>query len=240
MSRRVVRDVALWFFVIACSGAAETIRAEDRNFSLSLKGNLTTASQLFPNPQSPDAEERARFLPIKDIWGFGIELRYRFPETDLAIALSSDYLRATRTSSIRLSGGGQIPVEDGYRVIPVEITGYFLIPLSSDPFGVYMGGGAGAYFGRRIYRIGDVEALSVKHGVGFGIHVLSGVSYRFASMLHAVAEMKFRDLQFSSVNQFSSPTVQYGSIVVPVGTAPFESRVHTDGIIFQLGLVLVF
>lgn len=214
--------------------------AEDKPFSIALKGSFTTASQLFPNPHSPDEVERAQFFSLKDIWGIGIELRYRFPETDLAIALSSDYLRATRSSAIRLSGGQQIPVEDGYRVVPVELTGYFLIPLSGDPFGIYMGGGAGAYFGRRIYRLANVEAPALKHDVGFGIHVMSGVSYRFTDMVRAFVEMKFRDLQFTSVNQFTSPTIHYGSVVVPVSTQPFDSRVHTDGIIFQFGVVLAF
>jgi opacity protein-like surface antigen len=101
-----------------------------------------------------------------------------------------------------------------------------------------MGGGGGAYFGRRIYRIGGVEASSIGRGVGFGIHVMSGVSYRFTDMISVVAEMKFRDLQFTSVNQFSSSTIRYGSTTVPVSTQPFESRVHTDGIVFQVGIVI--
>jgi len=215
-------------------------QAEDKPFSVSLKGNFTTASQLFPQPNSPDEVQRAQFFSLRDIWGVSVELRYRIPETDLAVALSADYLRTTRTSSIRLSENRQVPVEDGYRVVPVEVTGYFLIPLSSDPFGVYMGGGAGAYFGRRLYSIGGIEAPTVDRTIGFGIHVLSGVSYRFTERISVVAEMKFRDLQFTSVNRFDIPTIQYGTIVLPVSTEPFDSRVHTDGIIFQLGVVVAF
>lgn len=215
-------------------------RTEQKHFSIAVKGSLTTTSQLFPNPNSPDEVQRAQFFSLKDIWGFGVEVRYRFPETDLALAISADYLRTIQGSSIRLSGNRHIPVEDGYRVLPVELTGYFLIPVSSEAFGVYMGGGGGAYFGRRIYRIGNVDAPSIDHGVGFGIHVMSGVNYWFTDMISVVAEMKFRDLQFNSVNQFSSPTIQYGSTVVPVSTQPFESRVHTDGIVFQLGIVIAF
>ncbi len=226
--------------VVCACVLAQGTRAEDKLFSVAFKGSLTTNSQLFPNPNSPDELQRAQFFSLKDIWGIGIEVRYRFPETDLALAISADYLRTTQGSSIRLSGNRRIPVEDGYRVVPVELTGYFLIPISGESFGVYMGGGGGAYFGRRIYRIGDVEAPSVDQGVGFGIHVLSGVSYRFTGMISVVAEMKFRDLQFNSVNQFSAPTIQYGPTVVPVSTEPFESRVHTDGIVFQVGIVLAF
>lgn len=208
--------------------------AEGKNFSVSLKGSLTTGSQLFPNPNSSNDSLRAAFFSLKDIWGYGIEVRYRFPETDLAIALSVDYLRTTQ-SRLR----DKIPEDDGYRVIPVELTGYFTIPLSGETIGVYMGGGAGAYFGRRIHRFANADAPSIDQGVGFGIHVLSGLSYRFNEFFSLNAEMKFRDLQFNSVNQFSTPKLQYGPTLVDAPTTkPFESRVHTDGIIFQLGVVL--
>lgn len=230
---------------IVCVGLLTVVgvgcaQAEDKPFSISLKGNFTTAAQLFPQPSSSDEVLRAQFFSLKNIWGVSAELRYRFLETDLAVALSVDYLRTTRTSSIRLSGNRQIPVEDGYRVVPVEVTGYFFIPLSSDPFGVYMGGGVGAYVGRRLYSIGGVEAPVVDRTIGFGIHVLSGVSYRVTEMISVVGEMKFRDVQFTSINKFDTPTIQYGTIVLPVSMEPFDSRVHTDGIIFQLGIVVAF
>ncbi len=231
---RILNVLGMVFAILSQSPASD-----GKNFSVSLKGSLTTGSQLFPNPNSSDEAQRAEFFPLKDIWGYGMEVRYRFPETDLAIALSADYLRTTQGSSIRLSGK-QIPVDDGYRVIPVELTGYFIIPISGEVLGVYMGGGGGAYFGHRIYRIGSTDAPSIDHGVGFGIHVLSGLSYRFNDIISLNAEMKFRDLQFSSVNQFSTPQVQYGPTLVNVSTKPFESLVHTDGIIFQLGVVIEF
>jgi len=214
-----------------------TRASADKPFSISLKGSLTTGSQLFPYPNSPDEVQRAQYLALKDIWGYGIELRYRFPETDIAVALSADYLRTTVTSSIRLSGK-QINVDDGYRVIPLELTGYFIIPISGQILGVYMGGGGGAYFGHRFYRIGNTEAPTVGREVGFGIHVLSGVSYRFNEIFSLVAEMKFRDLQFNSINQFPSSQIQYGSTLITVGSTPFESSVHTDGMVVQLGLVV--
>lgn len=221
---------------IVLATLSQSRAVEGKNFSILLKGSLTTGSQLFPNPNSSDEFQRAQFFSLKDIFGYGIEVRYRLPETDLAIAVSVDYLRAIQS---RLYN--KFPEEDGYRVIPVELTGYFIIPLSGETIGVYMGGGAGAYFGRRIYRFANTEAPSIDQGVGFGIHVLSGVSYRFNNIISLNAEMKFRDLQFNSANQFSVTQIQYGQTRVPPPTTkPFESRVHTDGIIFQLGVALEF
>jgi opacity protein-like surface antigen len=236
-----VRPDLLIVAAITCLIFSATVNAGDKNLSIALKGSLTTGSQLFPHPNSTSAFQRAEFFSLKNIWGYGIEVRYRFPETDLAVGISADYLRITEPQTpINGPNGKQAPVEDGYRVIPLEVTGYFLIPISGEIIGVYMGGGAGTYFGRRIYRIGNTEAQTIDAGNGFGIHVLSGISWRVADFISLNAELKFRDLQFNSTNQFSSSPILYGSFPVQVQTQPFESRVHTDGMIFQLGAVIDF
>ena len=207
-------------------------------FSISVKGNFTTGSQLFPNPDSPDDFQRAEYFPIEDFFGYSVELKYQIPETNLAIGLSADYIRTTTSQSI--AQGFVIPVRDGYRVIPIEITGYFIIPVSGPTFGIYMGGGGGAYFGRRIYEIAGVEAQTTDQGHGFGIHVLGGLSYRFTEVFSICGEMKFRDLQFKTMNQFSAKQVLYHGVVVSLPQDPFAARVHTDGVIFQLGASLSF
>lgn len=235
------RAALLFVAGVMCLIFSGTLTAGDKNFSIALKGSLTTGSQLFPNPNSTSAVQRAEFFSLKSIWGYGVEVRYRFPETDLAVGISADYLRITEPQNpISGPNGMRAPVQDGYRVIPLEVTGYFIIPISGETFGVYMGGGAGTYFGRRIYRIGNTEARTVDAGNGFGIHVLSGISWRLADFISLNAEMKFRDLQFNSTNQFSSSPILYGSLPVQVSTQPFESRVHTDGMIFQFGAVIDF
>ena len=136
--------------------------------------------------------------------------------------------------------GTTIPIEDGYTAVPVELTGYFIIPLSGEYFGVFMGGGAGMYFGSRRYVLAGVEAASVQNTPGFAIHVLGGISYRFLNSFRGIFEMKFRDLQFQSVNQFPTRVIRYQDTVINVSTAPFNSRVETDGIIFQIGIALRF
>ena len=230
-------------FVIASSlmlllGLPSIAPAQEHPFSFSIKGNLTTGSQLFPNPDSPDDFQRAEYFSIEDFFGYGMELKYQIPETNLAIGFSTDYIRtATFQSIVRES---VIPVKDGYRVIPIELTGYFIIPVSGPTLGIYMGGGGGAYFGRRIYQIAGAEAQTTDQGHGFGIHVLGGISYRFTEWFSLCGEMKFRDLQFKTSNQFSQKQVLYHGSVVSLPQDPFAARVHTDGVIFQLGASVSF
>ena len=47
---------------------------------------------------------------------------------------------------------------DAFTMIPVELTGYFIIPASTRVFSVFMGGGAGAYFGNHTFSVGNTTA----------------------------------------------------------------------------------
>lgn len=222
---------------ILCMMWIQDAFAQEGNFSVALKANLTTSSRLFTDPNSPDVFERSQYLVIEDFFGYGVEVRYQLPESNIALGFSADYIRATNDRSVTIVST-IVPIEDGYRVIPIELTGYFLIPLSGPTFGVYMGGGAGAYFGNRLHRVGDTEAPTTSTERGFGIHVLGGVSYRFTGWFSLEAEMKFRDLQFQTTNRFASSTVMYKGVVISVDQ--LDASVHTDGVVFQLGTVFNF
>jgi hypothetical protein len=214
--------------------------AQERNFSVALTGSLTTASRVFTNPNSPDAFARSQFFSLENFFGYGVEVRYQIPETNVALGLSAEYVETTIGQSLSLSTARSVPVEDGYRVIPLELTGYFLIPVSGQTFGVFMGGGAGAYIGRRLYRLGDTVAPTTEGGHGFGIHVLGGLSYRFTEWFSLNAEMKFRDLQFQTTNQFPTGTATYKGMLIAVNRAPSDIRVHTDGVVFHIATVFHF
>jgi len=237
LSKSVIARIALVCLLLVLVHAAV---GQDKPFLLSLRGTLTTGSQIFQNPDSPDEVERSRFVAIENSVGYGVELKYLVPETDIAVGIGVEYIRTSSPFALFLSPTRNLPVEDGYRVIPVELTGYFIIPVSGPRFGIYMGGGGGAYFGRRIYRIAGVDAASVDEGRGFGIHVLAGIHYRLNEWFSLIGEMKFRDLQFSARNAFPVSQIRSGNSIVSVSTKPFPSRVHTDGIIFQLGTAFSF
>ena len=217
--------------------ASSPLRAGDGPFSVILKGTLTTSSLIYVTPDAVDPVAQGNTFDLTGTFGYGAEIRFRIPESSIALGLSTEYIRSSGTDVL---GGTSIPVKDGYTAIPVELTGYFIIPLSTESFGVYMGGGAGMYFGTRNYSIAGVEAATVQNTPGFAIHVLGGVSYRILNSVRGIFEMKFRDLQFQSVNQFQEQVIRYQGTAINVGTQPFNSRVETDGIIFQIGLAYTF
>ncbi len=226
--------------VMALAGSCALLRAQERNLTVLVKGNLTTRSSLYLNPNSPDPVERAQTLDLIDVFGSGIEVKYLIPRSSIALSISADYLRFQQSNPITVSFRTTVPVEDGYVAIPVEATGYFIIPASGQTVKLFIGGGVGVYFGRREYTLAGVEAPVTDTRPGFGIHVLAGLSYFFTDWLSLNGEMKFRDLQFHSTNAFRSSRVPYQGSYITVSQTPFESSVQTDGIVFQLGVGVSF
>jgi len=236
--KRSVRVLILT--ILLCSCPLVHGAAQEPLFSVAVKANLTTSARLFPNPNASDAFARAQSVSFTDFLGYGAEVRYHIPGTTLAIGVSADYIVSRDSRTISASAQHQVPVEDGYRVIPVEMTGYFRIPITEGRFGIYMGGGLGAYFGEREYSVAGVAAATTATRTGFGIHVLGGVQYQFTEWLTLSAEMKFRDARFESTNSFAVPSVRYGDILVTLPPKPFESSIQTDGMVLQLGAAYSF
>jgi len=214
--------------------------AQELPWAFILKGNLTTSSQIYFNPNAPDPIDRSAFNDVTDFFGFGAELKYQIPETYLAISISADRVRARAEHPLLDPPGPYIPVADGYDATSVELSGYFIIPASGTTFGIFMGGGLGVYFGHRFLSWGGAEAQLVDSKAGFGIHVLTGVSIRFARIFSLIGEMKFRDLQFQSSNRFSAASIDYQGTEVRLPGETLESNVHTDGITFQVGVAFNF
>ena len=236
--KRNIRSLILTAFLCSCPlvhGAAQ-----EPLFSVVAKANLTTAARLFLNPNASDAYARAQSVSFTDFFGYGAEIRYHIPGTTLAVGLSADYIVSSDTRTITAAAQRAVPAEDGYRVIPVELTGYFRIPIIEGRFGVYMGGGLGVYFGERQYSVAGLSAATTETYPGFGIHVLGGVQYQVTEWFALSAEMKFRDAQFEATNSFAVPSIRYGDILVTLPQKPFESSIQTDGMVLQLGAAYSF
>src|SRR5512140_3825448 len=238
MGWRVRMSIAFALGLMA--GVVRQAPAQDRPWTIGIIGNLTTSSQIYVDPKSSDPVERSRYVDLTDFFGFGVEVKYDIPDTRVGIGLSVERLHVRQSEPLLVSQSDVIPVEDGYDVVPVELTGYFTIPASGNTVAIFMGGGVGVYYGHRVYSTAGLDAPLVDSRPGFGIHVCTGVSFRFAGAFSVLAEMKFRDLQFESTNRFpvSRTTYQGSEVVLPAGS--LDSNVHTDGITFQIGTTFSF
>lgn len=223
------------FFLTAAESAAQ-----DRIRTLSVKGMYTSSSRLFPTPEAADEIARHRYNSLDHIFGYGADIRYGLPNINVILGLTVEYLEKSGDFFTQYERNDEtflVPTIDGYHILPVELTGYFLIPISSERIQFYIGGGVGVYFGRRMYEIGDARSESLERSVYPGIHVLSGLDYYFHPRIGLRAEMKFRDPDIETRNRFTEDSVVYEGeqFNLPDGDVP--SRINVDGIAFSLALI---
>ncbi len=212
---------------------------QERPYSIELFGAFTTSSKLFPHPNDADELNRSFFLSLDNIFHGGVELRRSIATLAAYVGIGVEYIQKTDVIDVPLLSGS-IPVRDGYHVIPVELTGYFVLPIGNETIHVYMGGGIGMYMGSRVYEYPTARAQSIDSKAGFGIHVLSGMEYSLTPGFSLRSEIRFRDVQFEAVNQFTQPQTIYNGTIVSLDQAPFSSRLNIDGMTMRLGLAYHF
>jgi hypothetical protein len=193
--------------------------AQEDNYSISLKISYTTSSKIFLNSNSPDLFLRGKNLSVENIYGGGFEVRRKITDSQIQIGLSADYVSKlvnfTRTNT-----------KDGFWSIPVELTGYFYIPVLDGGVKIFIGGGGGYYIGERTYSISQSNAQIVSRSPGVGIHILGGVDYYFYKGFGVRSQLKFRDVQFKTISRFPGTS-----------TDDLNSQINIDGMTVEMGLV---
>ena len=207
--------------------------------SFSLRGTYTNTSKVFINPDSPSGDLRGQFNPIDNIYGVGAEFRWRVPGNSFALSLAAEYLSKI-SDQVQLVGftvpPQRLPVEEGFRLIPVELGVQVFIPLGSERVQLAMGGGVGAFIGSRFLKIAGVEAVERRTPVYYGIHVETSFDYRISPGFFVRAEMRFRDPEFTSESEFTQAATQSGGVLVLFPRAPFRARINVNGLNFGLGV----
>jgi len=211
-------------------------RAGVGRLSVSVFGTLTTSSRLFPNPNARDDFTRGGFTPLNTAFSLGADIRGDVPFLGIRVGISSEYISRRVTGSVP-NTRGTIPVEDGYSVLPLELTGYFRIPVGGESVNFYMGGGGGVYFGERRYRYAGVEPVTLQRDLNFGIHVQSGLEIGLGEQIALRTELKFRNIQIETSQRFTTPSTVYAGTTVPLPQETLHSRVQVDGMNLVVGIV---
>lgn len=236
--KSLLRILFLTVFLIGLSTSG--VYTQDRIRTISVKGLYTSSSRLFPTPGAADEVARNRYNSLDHIFGYGADIKYGIPRIGLILGVSVEYLEKSDDFFTRYEIEDEtffIPTVDGYHIIPIELTGYFLIPISSERIQFYIGGGAGIYLGRRMYEIGGARSESLERSVYPGIHVVSGVDYFFHPRIGVRGEMKFRDPDIETRNRFNEDAITYREETFNLPDGDVPSRINVDGIVFTFALV---
>lgn len=231
---------ATLFLTIASIGFSQF---KGKNFSVVVDGIYTTSAKIYLNPNSSDPQLRNNSFPMSDVFSYGISLRYRI-SISLLLALGSEYMKSveTGTNLTLFSGTGTrtIKVDDGFQLVPIEFSIYYILPFSTENFKFTMGGGAGYYFGKMIRTFGDASISSLAKKTAYGIHVMVAMDYFFMNYFSLKSEMKFRDPQFSVTSKYNKQTVNYNGETFKLAQKEFDSKINIDGVTFVLGLAYHF
>ncbi len=217
--------------------------AQNKGWSVSAgaRGILTTSSKLFLNPDGRTPELRTEHTAINSVYGGGIDLRARLPEDNFFFAISGEYVsiiqKETRLDA-SLSPPRRVPVEEGYILIPLEIGVHLYIPLGSETWRVSMGGGFGAYYGERVYRVAGIRAEPRGNRFAFGIHVETQTEYQVLGLISVAAGLKFRDPEINAINRFETISTVYNNNVIVFPKGDMKSRINVDGITVSLGVII--
>ena len=213
------------------------------DFSLGVYGFYTTSASIFLNPNASDIVLRNSSFDIEDIFNPGVDIRFRVSEP-LILGLSVEYMNITETVlNLNVFLGGSIvtiEVEDGFKLIPIEFTAYYLLPFSTEGFKFLMGGGLGYYNGEFIRKVGEAEVISVQEENAIGIHVSVSMDYIPINNVAVRFQMKFRDPQFTVTSHYSRTEVEYEGNVIILPEESFETKINVDGITFMLGAAFQF
>ncbi len=213
----------------------------DWNISAVARGLLTTSSKIYPNPNSASFDLRIATTPFSSVTGLGGEVRIQRFATSFFLYFSVEYLSQIRSDQ-RIVGSvnppRRVPVDEGYRMIPIELGGHVYVPIGSQSWKLSMGGGIGAYHTERVYTVAGVRAQPVGNRFGYGIHVSINAEYLILPKVSLTAGFKFRDPEVDVRNKFDRTSATYNNSTVPLPQGEFPSRINVDGMTLSMGLRL--
>jgi len=189
----------------------------------------TTSAQIFLNPNSSNIEIRNKSYTLENIWNPGLDIRYRFAN-EFIVGFNVEYIeRTAEAPNLTAFIGNQVvvlDVEDGFSVVPIELTFYYYFPFSTEDFKFMMGGGLGYYYGQFVRKFNEVQIEVVHRNFALGIQVSASMDYIIYKNFSARLEMKFRDPQYNVKSKYSKSEVSYqgNTIQLPVDALKTKLR----------------
>lgn len=230
--------VILFLSLASCTSAQF-----NKTFGVSLIAVYNTSASIYLSPNSSDVILRNNSFIIEDIFNPAIDFRYRLTES-IFLGFNTEYMISTSVGqNLTVFLGSStvtIDVEDGFKLIPLELSAYYLLPFSTERFKFLMGGGLGYYIGSHVRKFGDVQVSNAERKAAYGIHVSISMDYLVKDFVSVRSEMKFRDPQFNVKSKYSSRVVNYNGNIINLAQDSFDSKINVDGVTFILGMAFHF
>lgn len=213
----------------------------DGTFSFYAYGMYISSAELQDNIRSTIPFLRDASVEINGGFGYGGELTYnpKIRNLDILFFVSAEYLKS-KDDQLALffqqdTNSANVRFTEEYKLFPIEAGLKWNLPVGTDRFKIYIGGGGGFYFGSRSRSIGNLKSSEITVNPGFSMNVLAGTEYYIARNLSLDFQFKFREASFDSESSFSSDYITVKGITFKLDS-PFYSRIIVDGPRLSLGL----
>lgn len=214
----------------------------NKKFSFSFYGTYISSTQLQNNANATDPIERNTLLDLNGGFGYGGEFDYKpnLWNLDLTFYVSSEYFKMSESDLyLRFeqdTNVAKIQMTEQFSMIPLEIGAKWDLPVSSSVFKIYIGGGAGFYFGDRTRTLQyTLSSYTSYKKAGFSMNILTGMEYYLKQNLAANLEMKFREGYFDVESRFNTDYINVNGVNYLLDN-PVYSRIIIDGVRVSLGL----
>ncbi len=210
-------------------------------FTLQVFGMYVSSAELQNNIKSSISFVRDASIELKGGYGYGAEITYNpnISNFDVLFYISSEYLKAKDDELVLRfendSAANTVRFTEEYNMIPFEAGLKWNLPVSSERFKVFIGGGGGIYFGNRTRSIGPYKTSAVTRKPGFSMNVLAGLEYFIERNLSLDFEFKFREANFESEDRFDSDQITIGGNIYSLDN-PLYSRILVDGTRLSAGI----
>lgn len=235
--------IKIFLFVMMINYSNIFAQDNSYNYSLSVSSGYITSFDLFNNPKVNDQIERNYYSTLKTLFSFSIEFRISLMENSLYLGIGTEMVKKSFDNSLKAmvnSNPQTIQTSDTYQLIPIELTGIYVLPFSSNKFKFYFGGGVGIYLGDFISKIGDLESVILKKDYDVGIITLVGSEYFVYKNFSVRAEMKFREPDVLIESEYPKANFNLGKDRITLYEQKFDKRVNLNGLSFIIGIVFNF
>lgn len=204
-----------------------------KKFTIYAFSTYVSSASIQNSLDSPDPIERAGLTDIRGGFGFGTEFDYKpgLLNLDLVYYFSVEYFHLDQSGiQYQYTDGINIfdySARDKFTVIPVELGIKWPLPVGTDNFKIYIGGGGGIYAGTHTRYVDNLTSQTIKMTPGFSLNVLTGVDYYLEKNLAASIELKFRDAAFDTKSKYNYITTLPN---------PFTTRLIADGVRVTAGI----
>ena len=209
--------------------------------TLQVYATYVSAAELQNNIKSNISFLRDASIELKGGYGYGAEITFNpnISNFDVLFYLSSEYLKVKDDELVLRfendSATNTVRFTEEYNMIPLEAGLKWNLPVSTERFRIFIGGGAGIYFGNRTRSVGPYSTSPISRKAGLSMNVLAGLEYFIERNLSLDFEFKFREATFESQDRFDVDYITINGNIYSMDN-PVYSRLLIDGTRLSAGI----